>query len=568
VNVPDDRGLPTLSRVHSAPAESARFGLALSGGGFRAASFHLGVLKRLDELGLLSRVTMLSCVSGGSVVGALYALRKHAHPTYSVATLIDELRPVLTGNLRGRALFGTLPRAAQTVTSVVWPRVSRIGLIAEELDRCLYNGASLSEMPPWVLLNATNLRTGKAWKFFNDRAGDYIVGATDRTGDIRVADAVAASAAYPGLADAFRFHVRPGELRPELLDRRWGTFSDKASLAGGDWRARFMHLDRPDVMPLVDGGAYDNEGLIGLRSVGVTHAIISSSAPPEDDARVGWWPYQISRMVEVIHSRLGGATRQLAHEITHEVDLGLAGRELRQIAEEIDALADQEPRVTTQRELRSLARRVTRQIGVELPLRGHQFLASVPILLNKTELAVSRFVVGSPDGLDVPQEFRGCERDIVRELARVRTDLDALEEPTVNLLIAQGYFAADAYCKVCMPEVVKAISNSEELYSRELAPRWQWATDVVAACNADVTSTIRELRAAQRPLQRGNSPRPDEQATDSAIDVICGRSQSREEAERLRIHLIAVSIPIVMFLAIIAAWLGYGLLRLASWMFL
>ena len=31
--------------------EEKRIGLALSGGGFRAACFHLGVMKKLDELG-------------------------------------------------------------------------------------------------------------------------------------------------------------------------------------------------------------------------------------------------------------------------------------------------------------------------------------------------------------------------------------------------------------------------------------------------------------------------------------------------------------------------------------
>src|SRR5688572_28439269 len=53
-------------------------GLALSGGGFRAAAFHLGVLKRLRELGLLSRIHLLSTVAGGSIVGALWAMTNTA----------------------------------------------------------------------------------------------------------------------------------------------------------------------------------------------------------------------------------------------------------------------------------------------------------------------------------------------------------------------------------------------------------------------------------------------------------------------------------------------------------
>jgi predicted acylesterase/phospholipase RssA len=48
------------------------FGLALSGGGFRATAFHLGVLKRLRELGLLEQIDFLSTVSGGSLAGATW----------------------------------------------------------------------------------------------------------------------------------------------------------------------------------------------------------------------------------------------------------------------------------------------------------------------------------------------------------------------------------------------------------------------------------------------------------------------------------------------------------------
>ena len=54
--------------------QERRLGLALSGGGFRASLFHLGVLKRLAELGLLRHVTQISTVSGGSIVAALYYL--------------------------------------------------------------------------------------------------------------------------------------------------------------------------------------------------------------------------------------------------------------------------------------------------------------------------------------------------------------------------------------------------------------------------------------------------------------------------------------------------------------
>ena len=51
-----------------------KVGLAMSGGGFRASFFHLGVLARLAEVDALRGVDVLSTVSGGSILGAQYYL--------------------------------------------------------------------------------------------------------------------------------------------------------------------------------------------------------------------------------------------------------------------------------------------------------------------------------------------------------------------------------------------------------------------------------------------------------------------------------------------------------------
>ena len=50
-----------------------RIGLALSGGGSRAIAFHLGCMRALNDLGVLNKVEVLSTVSGGSVIGSIYA---------------------------------------------------------------------------------------------------------------------------------------------------------------------------------------------------------------------------------------------------------------------------------------------------------------------------------------------------------------------------------------------------------------------------------------------------------------------------------------------------------------
>ena len=48
----------------------AKLGLALSGGGFRATLFHLGVVRFLREAGALRDVTDIASVSGGSILAA------------------------------------------------------------------------------------------------------------------------------------------------------------------------------------------------------------------------------------------------------------------------------------------------------------------------------------------------------------------------------------------------------------------------------------------------------------------------------------------------------------------
>src|ERR1700693_2934541 len=50
------------------PGGRSGIGRCLSGGGFRAALFHLGALRRLHELEILQRVRWISAVSGGSII--------------------------------------------------------------------------------------------------------------------------------------------------------------------------------------------------------------------------------------------------------------------------------------------------------------------------------------------------------------------------------------------------------------------------------------------------------------------------------------------------------------------
>ncbi len=84
-----------------------KIALSLSGGGYRAASFHLGSLEMLNELKLLESIKVLSTVSGGTITGASYALaicekngfdkfsadfREYLKSTNVIAAALDKLR--------------------------------------------------------------------------------------------------------------------------------------------------------------------------------------------------------------------------------------------------------------------------------------------------------------------------------------------------------------------------------------------------------------------------------------------------------------------------------------------
>src|SRR3989475_12571395 len=72
--------------------------LCLSGGGYRAMLFHLGALWRINELGLLPRLSLSSRVSVGSIVAGLLGLKwqpfRFDSATLCVAVEADTAAPV------------------------------------------------------------------------------------------------------------------------------------------------------------------------------------------------------------------------------------------------------------------------------------------------------------------------------------------------------------------------------------------------------------------------------------------------------------------------------------------
>ncbi len=201
-----------------------KLGLALSGGGFRASLFHIGVMARLAELDLLGKVEVLSTVSGGSIVGAMYylmlkdLLETPAAPPPApsapaplsaadfvalVGRLEEDFLAGVQKNPRMHVLTNPLENIRMGLTDysrtermaelynryfyrTVWERCTGEYQLAIPLrdikitppwcpSRDAYNAAHPYKIP-MLIVNATTLNTGKNFRFTASEIGDPDLG--------------------------------------------------------------------------------------------------------------------------------------------------------------------------------------------------------------------------------------------------------------------------------------------------------------------------------------------------------------------------------------------------------
>lgn len=227
-----------------------RLGLALSGGGVRAAVFHLGVLRHLAQKGLLEDVAQISTVSGGSLIlGAIFSHANSRWPTSK--QFLDEIYPELREKLTAGDLFSL---AALGWRGILRENVRILFRRAEILPRLLrerwgVNGsvADLPDTPEWHI-NATCYETGKNWRFSKKMMGDWQFGRHFNP-DVPISRAITASAAVP---------YAIGVLRIKLPEHGWWR-TDTATKRPIEKVSPIMLCVR-----LWDGGAYENMGLEAL----------------------------------------------------------------------------------------------------------------------------------------------------------------------------------------------------------------------------------------------------------------------------------------------------------------
>ena len=284
-----------------------KVGLALSGGGFRASFYHLGVLARLAELNVLRHLDVLSCVSGGSIVGACYwlALRRRLldrcpldREAYVelVHGLIDHFERAVAEGLRGTiqpTWFAVGKRLLRGERGVLDPELAAEGFEEHFLSPLLANDEPgpvyMDQLPftpvdhdprlsgsgdfhpgrhnwlrahkvPALVLNATSVNTGHAWQFTPTWMGESpwaVHPAADSVPRLqwswyapaaawrmRLSRAVAASASVPGV------------FAPVRIDGAYDNLQ----------------------VQLVDGGVHDNQGTVALLALNCNVLLVSDAA--------------------------------------------------------------------------------------------------------------------------------------------------------------------------------------------------------------------------------------------------------------------------------------------------
>lgn len=304
-------------------------GLALSGGGFRATAFHLGVLKRLRELKLLHEIDLISTVSGGSIAGAYWVywqatkgdtLTSPEQWDKFESSLITFMRqgvrgrvlwwgfwvPVIILTAMAVSILSLLPSpppylwavllAAVFSAAYVFWHYRASSLLSMEYRRRLFGDTTLSTLsyPPtqvpantkWprLLINCTVLNTGHVAVFTNEHpiAGPEPWAMKSRMfpniyESIRVQELARTMAPVPmpseiALAKAVAASsCFPGAFAPLSLEAPKYAVHE----LGGHW---YYRARRDYLLRLVDGGVVDNQGANTLLAAKCRALIISDGS--------------------------------------------------------------------------------------------------------------------------------------------------------------------------------------------------------------------------------------------------------------------------------------------------
>ena len=290
-------------------ADDIEVGLALSGGGYRAMLFGLGTLWRLNELGWLPRLDMVTSVSGGSILNGVLATR------WSKLEWESRGGALVASNFASQIAEPICALASRTidVAAGLGGLLSLSESIADKVtdayNEYLFHGATLqSAVPPFAkgktprfLFYATSLQTGSSVRIERKRFADFKIGEIPAP-DLQVARVVAASSAFPPVLSPVELRFDPSQWKP--LE---GSYL-------------FERTELKSKVLLTDGGVYDNMGLQELSGRAQTILVSDAGAPLEiqpDPATD--WTRQVVRVLDIVTEQTRALRR---HALVEEFEAG------------------------------------------------------------------------------------------------------------------------------------------------------------------------------------------------------------------------------------------------------
>ena len=241
-----------------------KIGLALSGGGFRATLYHLGLIRFLHDAGILPNVTHITSVSGGSIIAAHLNLNwgryngSDSEFDAAAAELLSFIRLDVRNRILRRYPLGFAFRWLRRLAGLSNRKLTRAGLLEAHYEKYLYGDTSLFQLPEYPRLHilATNISEGRLCSF--NREGLWMIsresGPKFRIDHFPISlgtvpMAVAASSAFPGF-------FPPMELTGADVGAKSGEFGRQA---------------------YTDGGVFDNLGVRAFRFLAQSLATGQSS---------------------------------------------------------------------------------------------------------------------------------------------------------------------------------------------------------------------------------------------------------------------------------------------------
>lgn len=308
-----------------------KIGLALSGGGYRAAAYHIGTLRALSRLGILDKVDVISSISGGSIIAAYYALNKDKYEKFEdfEKTFRNELRKGPYSKVKWCLILSVLGIVSvlcgvfcvlhyfNVCSCVKWILigVSIIGIwvliknhnkyfrsseiVQKYYDKQFFHEKKLKDLPnsPIFAINSTEISQNQLMTFSKQKVacGEKYKKGTIIPDEIPISLAVMASSAYP-------------------------LFSPMT--IPSDYFAENKFTGEQPV--LIDGGIYDNQGLHKLNekrsSYYTDYAIVSNAGNAEPDSeKVDNVYHVLSTSIDLLMNRIEKMqTQRILYQRTDE----------------------------------------------------------------------------------------------------------------------------------------------------------------------------------------------------------------------------------------------------------